>query len=279
MFGPDARCVVDEASFAVTSTHLQNATYECRCPHPVNGEYVDCLALHLSTSVSESITDVSTPMSVNIGFGQTTFVPSEAAATTATMEETEGNLCVDNEIIRPFDDDDDVSSANCSVVPESVHICPHYSVFYLSIVVRFHEYLQPSTMQSVPHTNAVPYSAIPSWMTATQPSWTSSSSISSTPELVTTSTPTTTTTTTIQATSSTTQNVTQNKDAGKMTKPVLAGDYMLGFLLLATTLFVLRYVRQSRKLHGKYNPAREEHALSAAFSMPMSHISKEERLI
>lgn len=113
LFGPDARCVVDEASFAVTSTHLQNATYECRCPHPVNGgkhlfvhsrlttiyvppsavvptEYVDCLALHLSTSVSESITDVSTPMSVNIGFGQTTFVPSEAAATTATMEETEG---------------------------------------------------------------------------------------------------------------------------------------------------------------------------------------------
>lgn len=82
-----------------------------------------------------------------------------------------------------------------------------------------------------------------------------------------------------------------------MTKPVLAGDYsghrssaaswiiaivamiVLGFLLLATTLFVLRYVRQSRKLHGKYNPAREEHALSAAFSMPMSHISKEERLI
>ncbi|RCN37890.1 hypothetical protein ANCCAN_16193 [Ancylostoma caninum] len=54
---------------------------------------------------------------------------------------------------------------------------------------------------------------------------------------------------------------------------------VLGLLLLATTLFVLRYVKQSRKLHGKYNPAREEHALSTAFSMPMSHMSKDERLI
>ncbi|KHJ99365.1 hypothetical protein OESDEN_00654 [Oesophagostomum dentatum] len=54
---------------------------------------------------------------------------------------------------------------------------------------------------------------------------------------------------------------------------------VLALLLLATSLFVLRYVKQSRKLHGKYNPAREEHALSTAFSMPMSHMSKDERLI
>ncbi|KJH42403.1 hypothetical protein DICVIV_11615 [Dictyocaulus viviparus] len=54
---------------------------------------------------------------------------------------------------------------------------------------------------------------------------------------------------------------------------------VLLLILLATIVFVLRYVKQSRKLHGKYNPAREEHALSAAYSMPMSHISKEERLI
>ncbi|KAF1749057.1 hypothetical protein GCK72_025524 [Caenorhabditis remanei] len=54
---------------------------------------------------------------------------------------------------------------------------------------------------------------------------------------------------------------------------------VLGLLLLATTLFIFRYIRQSRKLHGKYNPAREEHNLSAAYAMPMSHIAKEERLI
>ncbi|ETN70655.1 hypothetical protein NECAME_14616 [Necator americanus] len=54
---------------------------------------------------------------------------------------------------------------------------------------------------------------------------------------------------------------------------------IIGLLLLATTLLVLRYVRQSRKLHGKYNPAREEHALSTSFSVPMSHMSRDERLI
>ncbi|KAJ1374758.1 Abnormal pharyngeal pumping eat-20 [Parelaphostrongylus tenuis] len=54
---------------------------------------------------------------------------------------------------------------------------------------------------------------------------------------------------------------------------------VLGLLLVTTTVFVLRYVKQSRKLHGKYNPAREEYALSAAYSMPLSHVSKEERLI
>ncbi|GMT32737.1 hypothetical protein PFISCL1PPCAC_24034 [Pristionchus fissidentatus] len=54
---------------------------------------------------------------------------------------------------------------------------------------------------------------------------------------------------------------------------------VLGLLLLATALVVLRYVRQSRKLHGKYNPAREEHALSSAYAMPMATVTKEERLI
>lgn len=32
---------------------------------------------------------------------------------------------------------------------------------------------------------------------------------------------------------------------------------VLALLLIASALVVLRYVRQSRKLHGKYNPARE----------------------
>uniref|UniRef100_A0A0N5ANP7 EGF-like domain-containing protein n=1 Tax=Syphacia muris TaxID=451379 RepID=A0A0N5ANP7_9BILA len=50
-------------------------------------------------------------------------------------------------------------------------------------------------------------------------------------------------------------------------------------LLGAAGLFVLRYVKRSRKLHGKYNPAREENALSSNYSMPMTTVPKEERLI
>ncbi|VDN34505.1 unnamed protein product [Gongylonema pulchrum] len=44
-------------------------------------------------------------------------------------------------------------------------------------------------------------------------------------------------------------------------------------------VLVLRYIRRSRKLHGKYNPAREESVLSSSYSMPMTTITKEERLI
>lgn len=47
----------------------------------------------------------------------------------------------------------------------------------------------------------------------------------------------------------------------------------------ACVTLVFRYVRRSRKLHGKYNPAREESMLSSSYSMPMATVTKEERLI
>ncbi|KAK6112975.1 putative integral membrane protein [Brugia pahangi] len=47
----------------------------------------------------------------------------------------------------------------------------------------------------------------------------------------------------------------------------------------ACVTLIFRYVRRSRKLHGKYNPAREESILSSSYSMPMATVTKEERLI
>ncbi|RCN37891.1 EGF-like domain protein [Ancylostoma caninum] len=37
LFGEQAKCVIDEASYTPISSTLYNATYECRCPHPVDG--------------------------------------------------------------------------------------------------------------------------------------------------------------------------------------------------------------------------------------------------
>ncbi|VDM47671.1 unnamed protein product [Toxocara canis] len=54
---------------------------------------------------------------------------------------------------------------------------------------------------------------------------------------------------------------------------------VLLLLVVAAALFVLRYVQRSRKLHGKYNPAREENVLANSYSMPMTTVTKEERLI
>uniref|UniRef100_A0A7E4VD07 EGF-like domain-containing protein n=1 Tax=Panagrellus redivivus TaxID=6233 RepID=A0A7E4VD07_PANRE len=50
-------------------------------------------------------------------------------------------------------------------------------------------------------------------------------------------------------------------------------------LIAAITVFVLRYLRRSRRLHGKYNPAREENAVASTYAMPMTTVSKQERLI
>ncbi|KAE9550500.1 hypothetical protein FO519_006288 [Halicephalobus sp. NKZ332] len=54
---------------------------------------------------------------------------------------------------------------------------------------------------------------------------------------------------------------------------------VLIFLIGATSLFIVRYVRRSRRLHGKYNPAREENAVASTYAMPMTTVSKQERLI
>ncbi|KAI6172800.1 Abnormal pharyngeal pumping eat-20 [Aphelenchoides besseyi] len=60
---------------------------------------------------------------------------------------------------------------------------------------------------------------------------------------------------------------------------------IVGILLIAATIggiFMGRYVRRSRRLHGKYNPAREENAAIAhsTFAMPMATVNhKDERLI
>lgn len=54
---------------------------------------------------------------------------------------------------------------------------------------------------------------------------------------------------------------------------------VLIFLIGATSVFIVRYVRRSRRLHGKYNPAREENAVASTYAMPMTTVSKQERLI
>ncbi|VDN02287.1 unnamed protein product [Thelazia callipaeda] len=60
---------------------------------------------------------------------------------------------------------------------------------------------------------------------------------------------------------------------------VLAVICSLLMIAGACAMLVLRYIRRSRKLHGKYNPAREESVLSSSYSMPMTTVTKEERLI
>ncbi|KAI6240788.1 Abnormal pharyngeal pumping eat-20 [Aphelenchoides fujianensis] len=65
----------------------------------------------------------------------------------------------------------------------------------------------------------------------------------------------------------------------------IAALAVIGVLLVAATIggvFMARYVRRSRRLHGKYNPAKEEGAIAHAnFAIPMTNqaVNKDERLI
>lgn len=52
MYGHSAKCVLETSNYIMHSLALINATYDCLCPQPVNGEFVDCLELHLATRAS-----------------------------------------------------------------------------------------------------------------------------------------------------------------------------------------------------------------------------------
>uniref|UniRef100_A0A914V3R5 EGF-like domain-containing protein n=1 Tax=Plectus sambesii TaxID=2011161 RepID=A0A914V3R5_9BILA len=60
---------------------------------------------------------------------------------------------------------------------------------------------------------------------------------------------------------------------------VVVGVAVLLLVLFFAALLSVRFVRRSRKLHGKYNPAKEESMVGAGLSLPMATINKEERLI
>ncbi len=55
---------------------------------------------------------------------------------------------------------------------------------------------------------------------------------------------------------------------------------VLAFIgMIVAALFLYRFLRRSRKLHGKYNPAREEMTGAAGPPLPLAPMSREERLI
>ncbi|KAE9419582.1 hypothetical protein Angca_007435, partial [Angiostrongylus cantonensis] len=361
MFGRHAKCVVDKSNFNLTSSMLYNATYKCRCPHPINREFVDCLTLGLSTPVFESISNgfpsgmMSTAGMVGITSSSpntdttvsqreindplllTTFssltreteaspvrvVPSVIALTSTSTSQfpiTSDSFMSTSflGILRSSDSD----ASRSSIIP-AIH--PN---FHTNVPMRLEEMengskptTRSSTIETELHTEetsslpATKYRNFLTPFTFNGSDGTTSSSPQSPSSVIPQSTIPFWMTVTVRPSEGHIENEEegykrkehelnpglkdQNSEDKRTTKVSMTAvregggqrDFaaswivavvaviVLGLLLLATTVFVLRYVKQSRKLHGKYNPAREEYALSAAYSMPLSHVSKEERLI
>ncbi|EYC09409.1 hypothetical protein Y032_0060g3100 [Ancylostoma ceylanicum] len=399
IFGEQAKCVIDETSYTSISPTLYNATYECRCPHPLDGEYVDCLALHLSTSVFESIPTVlpSLRPAVTRIPQTTTSFPTEKLATQESKPTTESthatiylrrpvekttsavvslspspflshvemqlprhlsiilssllkcprlHLCVrqaqqlkivhfsctttdypttawtigqnvnfshksissavvptvsttpgfntlpTHVTTEEFFNIKDISTEAETVPPPVITTSAYgFTTSFTSMIptnttLLFNQMVEMNTKPSTLPSTTAPQTTVPFWTTSTEHSSVEDMEMTTMrTRSFATSTPITFTgkeeydVLTANVTKTAVADVGGQKSSAVSWVVAIVAVIVLGLLLLATTLFVLRYVKQSRKLHGKYNPAREEHALSTAFSMPMSHMSKDERLI
>ncbi|KAK6764814.1 hypothetical protein RB195_024947 [Necator americanus] len=395
IFGQQAKCIIDKSSYMLISSTLYNASYECKCPHPIDGEYVDCLALHLSTSVFESFPASVSPVALFLTTKtEKTSFPTEGFATEDGKQGVESGHpklssrrpttdAPVNSTPPKFSAPEFVSEAFTNLYLHQVDTDTGREVGTQTKVVNLLPLLRslrcptplPPILSTVllldfqilntltladpivtfePFALAIDQSAVHARRLRSKEISTEAESIAAPTidgniyeftspysSVIPTNTsvvfnevkeiiaktvsypwvPTTQTTIPLWATSmqslpiesieistmrsrpyeasmSTTSkedeeydvfkaNVTRtsvwNIDVQKSSAAswivAIVAVIIIGLLLLATTLLVLRYVRQSRKLHGKYNPAREEHALSTSFSVPMSHMSRDERLI
>lgn len=364
MFGQQAKCVVDEPSFITSSSVPYNATYKCQCPHPLNLEIVDCLALHLSTSVSRSISTAlpsgmkstaemasltSSSLNSDSIFSQrgtidsmlvttlsslpketamnsfsfsTPMEPITTAHTSTTASQffttSESVLAASLHNVMRTNSTDTSPNSNVSTIRYSTRRTPpmgleteknelktaalsqtiatesHTDATSLTttksgnfLTSYFTMYNSDRATSSPPHTPSlfIPQSTIPFWMGATAHPSDGHNEINEEGKQNEHKVMTDLYGQNSGDKRATKVSMTAVDEGGQQRTSIaswivaVVALIALALLLLTTAVFVLRYVKRSRKLHGKYNPAREEYALSAAYSMPLSNISKEERLI
>ncbi|KAK5973986.1 hypothetical protein GCK32_004269 [Trichostrongylus colubriformis] len=312
LYGEEAKCIVHEPSDNSTDDASFNVGYECRCPHPLNGEYVDCLALHLSTSITfaHNRPVPSTMATTSIPTSTMDMVTEEEEDVSDVIMITTPSLQYTSPIFYTTLSSPTSRETSTPTFPLITTSTQKHLITYpeegknhiLASTTDYNESSSPSiTFTSAMTTTStekyIPTEVPPMESTVTQQWQESSSTVtqpwressSGRPPVIMPENRSITTTATMQATTfgrvpvkaSKTNSVDFNERQSPAASWLIAIAAMiaLALMLLATTLFILRYVRQSRKLHGKYNPAREEHALSTAFSIPMSRVPKEERLI
>ncbi|KAK6764815.1 hypothetical protein RB195_024947 [Necator americanus] len=335
IFGQQAKCIIDKSSYMLISSTLYNASYECKCPHPIDGEYVDCLALHLSTSVFESFPASVSPVALFLTTKtEKTSFPTEGFATEDGKQGVESGHpklssrrpttdAPVNSTPPKFSAPEFVSEAFTNLYLHQVDTdtgrevgtqtkvvnllpllrslrCPTPLPPILSTVLLLdfqilkrspRKLIFNEVKEIIAKTVSYPWvpttqTTIPLWATSMQSLPIESIEISTMRSRPYEASMSTTSKEDEEydvfkanVTRTSVWNIDVQKSSAASWIVAIVAVIIIGLLLLATTLLVLRYVRQSRKLHGKYNPAREEHALSTSFSVPMSHMSRDERLI
>ncbi|KJH42402.1 EGF-like domain protein [Dictyocaulus viviparus] len=126
IFGENARCVLDKSTFTTTSLTFNNVTYECHCPHPISQEFTDCFALHLSSSISETFSGISSTWipTAEIAKGMSSL--TSIGDTTTSHPEITDSILVTTSSFRP-------SKVMSNILPSSSHTEPATSALTTEI--------------------------------------------------------------------------------------------------------------------------------------------------
>uniref|UniRef100_A0A0K0FK26 Low-density lipoprotein receptor-related protein 6 (inferred by orthology to a human protein) n=1 Tax=Strongyloides venezuelensis TaxID=75913 RepID=A0A0K0FK26_STRVS len=291
VFGKEAECRMEDQSFTTVSDTFINGTYNCLCLNS-ESQWVDCLKLALQKQAEKDtsqgiVTTISSHEEANI---QTTNTFNSFNVNQNKNEEEEFNLTEESEI---------TTDSKNSI--ETTH----------STMTEIETTNTDMSKESLPENNIIS-SIVPTMTTTKEVSLetleqsTESTKSDEEEEKATKAIDTIPTSISIETTNpppTTTQfivpvnrNISEineeiiNSSSDKNSKSTSSASattwiivifiiLVIMMLIAGGVLFVLRYIRRSRKLHGKYNPAKEEHAIAATYALPMQAVAKEERLI
>uniref|UniRef100_A0A1I7XIX5 EGF-like domain-containing protein n=1 Tax=Heterorhabditis bacteriophora TaxID=37862 RepID=A0A1I7XIX5_HETBA len=138
VFGEQAKCIPDAASYALITSTLVNATYDCHCPHPIHGQYVDCMELHFATSTSPILQNKFSPTSSIIDVNTISNIPSSTLITKKPVA------------VEDFQHTSDVISVENQEVPlrpTSIFVHPPSQVTFAPVLLE----LATTTEKSVIH--------------------------------------------------------------------------------------------------------------------------------
>lgn len=287
VFGDEAECRMEDQSFTTVSDTLINGTYNCLCLNSEN-QWVDCLKLALQKQAEKEDKNISQETS------KMTTESSEKVTNTFNSfnvnqnknEEEEFNLTEETdsttgretsfEITHPTITEVKTTSTDISTESstESIFIS---STIATTISDNINgNNLQQSTdsteFDEEKITNVVKFTSTSSSIEIQNPQPTTKSNVYLNKN--------------ISAINEEIINTSSNENSKSATSASATTWIIVIFIILVIMmliaggiLFVLRYIRRSRKLHGKYNPAKEEHAIAATYALPMQAVAKEERLI
>uniref|UniRef100_A0A0N4Z7A0 EGF-like domain-containing protein n=1 Tax=Parastrongyloides trichosuri TaxID=131310 RepID=A0A0N4Z7A0_PARTI len=278
VFGEEAECRLEDQSFVTVSDTLVNGIYNCLCLNS-ESQWTDCLKLALqkqaekessTTSGSTEVTKETTNTFNSFNVNQNKNEEEDFNLTEETITTTESEQST--EVTQPMTSKVEVTETESSI--EITTQSTTLSTITTTPMETTEEIIEETSTEEE---KVEEVTTKPTEYTTTL----------TTPSKVMTSTTTKFIPPVIETNEKNADNINLSSRGNRPTNTASATTWIIVIfviliimmLIAGGVVFVLRYIRRSRKLHGKYNPAKEEHAIAATYALPMQAVAKEERLI